>query len=223
MAASSTTVQTAAASSSSDWQNALLAWWHEWHYYLVTNAELYLDKAARVNLRATTSTTTQSLNWSEELSQWYAFGSWPDMTEYHECMKRAYVGLQDIGYWMWLTVRPILYSLVYLLWRTAQSVLGRLLPTIQYAMIEVCRFQLHLSWRQALGELILLVACVSLYKLARYLQKQKYIQRTRRYLQQKKKRVTKVRSYFVFYVVMFRYLHSISSRMGLCWPGQGYY
>jgi hypothetical protein len=185
-----------------DWQQALLSWWHEWHLRMVTKAETYLDRAAKVDFSGSSSTSTQEqLSWNEELVQLNEFASWPGWNYYQECMKKAYLGLQDIGYWIWLTVRPWIYSALYLFARVAQYTFGRLFPKIQYTVIEVCRFQLHLTWRQALGELSILVLAISVWKLVRYLQKKKYLQRTKHYVRQKKKQVTKVRRYIYIYIL----------------------
>lgn len=190
-AASQTVSQ--ATTNGGNWQAALSAWLDEWHSHAVTKAEHVLNAASRVDL---TATNPKHLSWGEEWSQLNSFAMWPSWDSYQECTMNAYRGLQDIGFWVWLTVRPWLYSALYLLWRFAQNILGRLLPTVQYATIEICRFQLHLTWRQALGELACVSVCFSFYKLVKYLQKKKYIQRTRKYITRKSQQVTKVRLSF---------------------------
>lgn len=178
-----------------DWQQELLGKCQLWHERTLTTAEKWLDEVAAVDLTSASSSAKQA-SWSDEWQQFTSFGSWPELEFYQQVMANAFhdgkKGVQSVGYWMWLTTRPFLYSIFYITWKLMESILGKLLPTFQYLFVEVCRFQLHLTWRQALGEVAFLVILVATWKFVKYLQKQKYVERTRRYLKHQSQQVTKV-------------------------------
>jgi hypothetical protein len=161
-------------------------------------SEEWLDYAASVDL--TTGSRSNSVgreSWKDEWIQFTAFGSWPELSFYQQAMMEAFrdgvQGVQSVGYWMWLTMRPILYSMSYIFWRLAQIFLGTFLPTIQYCTIEILRFHLHLTWRHALGEVAIILALYASFKFVRYLRQQRYLQRTQRFIRDKGQRITKVR------------------------------
>lgn len=193
----------AAASSSvvggdQDWQQEMMKWLQSWHTKFVTRGEEWLQYAASVDLSASDSAAE---SWQEEWSQFTAFGSWPGWSVYHQVMIDAFndgvKGAQSVGYWIWLTVQPILYSATYILGRVLQVLLGTLLPRLQYAFVAICRFHLHLTWQQALGEITAIILVVVTWKtvrfLRRYLQRKQYLRRFRTYMRQTSQQVTKVR------------------------------
>jgi hypothetical protein len=185
----------AASTCSPSWNEELLIKLEAFHGRLLVRSEAWLDYAASVDL--TTGGNTAAASWNDEWTQFTAFGSWPELTFYQQAMMVAFhdgvKGVQSVGYWIWLTMRPILYSMSYVLWRLAQVFLGTFLPTIQFCFIEILRFHLHLTWRQALGELAIILAIYAMFKLVRYLRRQQYLQRTQRFIRDKGQRVTKVR------------------------------
>lgn len=181
--------------SNNDWQKDILHKWHVWHTSMVTTGEKWLDHAASIEL---TNPSPKHVSWTEELGEFQSFVSLPALESYSSAIVSAFhdgvQGAKSVGYAFWMLVQPILYSFSYLGWRLAQATFGKLLPTIQYAMVEACRFHLHLTWRQALGELMFFVLILASWKLYRHLQRKAYIRRTRQYLKKQTNKVTKVRS-----------------------------
>jgi hypothetical protein len=211
----------AASTCSTSWNEELLNKLEAFHGRFLVRSEAWLDYAASVDL--TTGSNNAAVSWKDEWTQFTVFGSWPELTIYQQAMMGAFhdgvKGLQSVGYWIWLTMRPMLYSMSYIFWRLAQVFLGTFLPRIQYCFIEILRFHLHLTWQQALGELAIILAVYAIFKLVRYLRRQQYLQRTQRFIKDKGQRIAKVRlfhggsrqslSLFAFRILVYKYKHSL--------------
>ncbi|CAB9500196.1 expressed unknown protein [Seminavis robusta] len=175
-----------------DWKGELLNRLHSLHSNVVSRGDELLDYASSVDLSTTTSGTE---SWRDEWSQFTAIGSWPEWPFYQQAMFDAFndgvKGAKSVGYWIWLTIQPLVYSLAYIFGRLAQTLLGTFLPKIQYGAVEICRFHLHLTWYQAMGEIALVVLGVATWKLVRYLRRQQYLRRSQRFIRRTSQRITK--------------------------------
>ena len=196
---------------SQNWQEEIQQKWHVWHGSMVATGEKWLDHAASIEL---TNPSPKYVSWTEELDDFKSFVSLPTLDRYSDAMVAAFhdgvQGAKSVGFALWMVVQPFLYSATYLCWRFAQATFGKLLPTFQYALVETCRFHLHLTWRQALGEIALVATLVATWKIYRHLQQKAYIRRTRLYMRRQTDKVTKVRAivslsdtyYSEYYVVI---------------------
>lgn len=178
-----------------NWQEIFLRNWHEWHSTMVATGEKWLDHAASVEL---TDSSPKHISWTEEMNEFKRFVSLPSLESYHDATVAAFLdgvqGAKSVAYAIWMLVQPILYSVTYLCWRFAQSSLGKLLPKFQYAAVETCRFHLHLTGRQFLGEIAAVAFFIAAWKLYKLLQRKAYIQRIRTFIRRQTKKVTKVRA-----------------------------
>jgi len=189
------------------WQDGILQTVQSWHGNAVMTAEKWLDHAASIDL-SSTNAAAATTTWSDEWKTFQTFfDAWADRSQYWQIMTTAFsdawIAIQSMAYWIWITTSPFLYSISYIVGRLLQSLLGALLPKIQSGIIEICRFHLYLTWREAVGEVIVLAFLIGSYKFLRYLQKQQYVQRTRKYLKQKSRQVTKVSALIYLYYCMY--------------------
>ena len=177
-----------------NWQENFLLKCHEWHSQMITTGEKWLDRAASVEL---TNPSPKHVSWTEEVDEFKRFVSLPPLEKYHDALGSAFrdgvQGAQSVAYAIWMLVQPILYSTTYVCWRFAQASFGKLLPKLQYVVVETCRFHLHLTWRQFLGEVATVAFCVAGWKLYKLLQRKAYIRRTRTFFRRQADKATKVR------------------------------
>ena len=193
-----TVVNTAAAHSQTinqNWQNDVLLRWHEWHGRIVATGEKWLDHAASTEL---INPSPKHASWTEEVDEFKKFVALPNWESYHDALVSAFhdgvQGAKSVGYAFWMVVQPILYSATFLCWRISQASFGKLLPKLQYAAVETCRFHLHLTWRQFLGEIAVVVFFVAGWKLMKHLQRKAYVRRSKLYFRRQTDKFTKVRA-----------------------------
>ena len=190
------TAATHSQNSNQNWQDDALLRWHEWHGHIVATGEKWLEHAASIEL---TNPSPKHASWSEEVDDFKQFVALPTWERYHDVLLAAFhdgvQGAKSVGYAIWMVLQPILYSVTFLFWRVAQASFGKLLPKLQYAVVETCRFHLHLTWRQFLGEIAVVVFFVAGWKLVKHLQRKAYLRRSKLYLRRQADKVTKVRAF----------------------------
>mmetsp|Transcript_1012 Transcript_1012/g.1489 ORF Transcript_1012/g.1489 Transcript_1012/m.1489 type:complete len:843 (-) Transcript_1012:30-2558(-) len=124
----------------------------------------------------------------------------PSFDEYTEAWKNtlwfSWKALYSIGLLAFLIVRPwwlLMRATVQYLWTNLlwNVLLKKSVLQLRYGLTVAIQFQLSLTKRQVVLEIIGLGICVLLYLLRRYIQKQAYVQRLKRWYTTKQRRLLK--------------------------------